>query len=44
MGNFPIAVYLRLMESLKDEIKDGRQRKKHSERIINAENSKKEKN
>jgi hypothetical protein len=29
MGNFPIAVYLRLMESLKDEIKDEKERKKH---------------
>ena len=29
MGNFPIAVYLRLMEGLKDEIKDVKERKKH---------------
>ena len=29
MGNFPIAVYLRLMEGLKDEIKDMKERKKH---------------
>jgi hypothetical protein len=29
MGNFPIAVYLRLMENLKDEIKDSKERKKH---------------
>ncbi len=29
MGNFPIAVYLRLMEGLKDEIKDVNIRKKH---------------
>ena len=29
MGNFPIAVYLRLMEELKDEIKDEKERKKH---------------
>jgi len=29
MGNFPIAVYLRLMESLKDEIVDKSERKKH---------------
>ena len=29
MGNFPIAVYLRLMEGLKDEIKDVKTRKKH---------------
>ena len=29
MGNFPIAVYLRLMEGLKDEIKDTKERKKH---------------
>ena len=29
MGNFPIAVYLRLMEGLKDEIKDVNGRKKH---------------
>jgi hypothetical protein len=29
MGNFPIAVYLRLMEGLKDEIKDIQERKKH---------------
>ncbi len=29
MGNFPIAIYLRLMESLKDIIKDEKQRKKH---------------
>ena len=29
MGNFPIAVYLRLMEELKDEIKDTKERKKH---------------
>ena len=29
MGNFPIAVYLRLMEGLKDEIKDEKERKKH---------------
>ena len=29
MGNFPIAVYLRLMEGLEDEIKDVRARKKH---------------
>jgi site-specific DNA-methyltransferase (adenine-specific) len=29
MGNFPIAVYLRLMESLKEEITDEKERKKH---------------
>jgi len=29
MGNFPIAVYLRLMDELKDEIKDVKERKKH---------------
>jgi len=29
MGNFPIAVYLRLIEGLKDEIKDIKERKKH---------------
>ena len=29
MGNFPIAVYLRLMESLKDVILDEKERKKH---------------
>jgi hypothetical protein len=29
MGNFPIAVYLRLMDSLKREIKDVKVRKKH---------------
>lgn len=29
MGNFPIAVYLRLMEGLKDEIKEIKKRKKH---------------
>ena len=29
MGNFPIAVYLRLMEELKDEINDENERKKH---------------
>ena len=29
MGNFPIAVYLRLMEELKEEIKDIKDRKKH---------------
>jgi len=29
MGNFPIAVYLRLMEGLKNEIKDMKERKKH---------------
>lgn len=29
MGNFPVAVYLRLMESLKNEIKDRSERKKH---------------
>jgi hypothetical protein len=29
MGNFPIAVYLRLMEELKDEIEDIKERKKH---------------
>ena len=29
MGNFPIAVYLKLMEELKDEIKDVKSRKKH---------------
>ena len=29
MGNFPIAVYLRLMEGLKNIIKDDKQRKKH---------------
>ena len=29
MGNFPIAVYLRLMEELKDEIIDVNERKKH---------------
>jgi site-specific DNA-methyltransferase (adenine-specific) len=29
MGNFPIAVYLRLMEGLKNEIEDIKERKKH---------------
>jgi hypothetical protein len=29
MGNFPIAVYLRLMDGLKEEIKDAKDRKKH---------------
>jgi len=29
MGNFPIAVYLRLIEGLKDEMKDIKERKKH---------------
>ena len=29
MGNFPITVYLRLMEGLKYEIKDAKERKKH---------------
>ena len=29
MGNFPIAIYLRLIEGLKDEIKDTKERKKH---------------
>jgi tRNA1(Val) A37 N6-methylase TrmN6 len=29
MGNFPIAVYLRLMETLKDIIMDNKERKKH---------------
>ena len=29
MGNFAIAVYLRLMEGLKEEIKDDKKRKKH---------------
>ena len=29
MGNFPIATYLRLIEGLKDEIKDVKERKKH---------------
>jgi hypothetical protein len=29
MGNFPIAVYLRLMEGLKDEIENINERKKH---------------
>ena len=29
MGNFPIAVYLRLIEELKEEIKDVKERKKH---------------
>lgn len=29
MGNFPIAVYLRLMETLKEEIPDDESRKKH---------------
>jgi len=29
MGNFPIAIYLRLIEGLKDEIKDMKERKKH---------------
>lgn len=29
MGNFPISVYLRLMEGLKDKIKDEKARKKH---------------
>ena len=29
MGNFPIAVYLRLMEGLKDKIKNTEERKKH---------------
>ena len=29
MGNFPVAVYLRLMDGLKNEIKDVKERKKH---------------
>jgi type I restriction-modification system DNA methylase subunit len=29
MGNFPVAVYLRLMEGLKEDIKDIKERKKH---------------
>jgi hypothetical protein len=29
MGNFSVAIYLRLIEGLKDEIKDGKERKKH---------------
>ena len=29
MGNFPVAIYLRLMDSLKEEIKDDTIRKKH---------------
>jgi hypothetical protein len=29
MGNFPIAVYLRLIEELKNKIKDVKERKKH---------------
>ena len=29
MGNFPIAAYFTLMEGLKDEIKDVKERKKH---------------
>jgi len=29
MGNFPVAIYLRLMEGLKDQIKDDMHRKKH---------------
>mgnify|MGYP000944212508 CR=1 FL=1 len=29
MGNFPIAIYLRLMEGLKDDIKNEKERKKH---------------
>ena len=29
MGNFPIAIYLKLMESLKETIKDEKKRKKH---------------
>ncbi len=29
MGNFPIAVYLRLMETLKEKINDNNERKKH---------------
>jgi len=29
MGNFPVAVYLRLLEGLKDEIPDDKERKKH---------------
>ena len=29
IGNFPIAVYLKLMETLKDEINDVKERKKH---------------
>ncbi len=29
MGNFPVAIYLRLMEGLKDTIKDETERKKH---------------
>ncbi len=29
MGNFPVAVYLRLMETLKDKIIDEKERKKH---------------
>ena len=29
MGNFPIAIYLRLMEDLKEEILDEKERKKH---------------
>jgi hypothetical protein len=29
MGNFPIAIYLRLIETLKDEIPNKEERKKH---------------
>ena len=29
MGNFPIAVYMRLMDGLKEKIKDENKRKKH---------------
>jgi hypothetical protein len=29
MGNYPIAIYLRLMKGLKDKIKDDKKRKKH---------------
>ena len=36
MGNFPIAVYLRLIDGLKDEIKDVKDRKKHIlEKMLN---------
>jgi hypothetical protein len=29
MGNFPVAIYLRLIESLKTQIPDNEERKKH---------------
>lgn len=34
MGNFPIAVYLRLMEELKDEIQDIKERKTHIRKYV----------